>query len=98
MVEILIGPALAELGAIIVAPDSMRDDWSSPENESAVNALLDMVLASYSVDTKKIAVTGFSMVARAPGILQQRIRNVLAPRFQSPAARFWVPECTTILI
>src|SRR6266849_3882668 len=56
VVEILIGPALAELGAIIVAPDSMRGDWSSPENEKAVNALLDMVLAGYSVDTKKIAV------------------------------------------
>lgn len=61
VVEILIGPALAELGAIIVAPDSMRGDWSSPENESAVNALLEVVLAGYSVDTKKIAVTGFSM-------------------------------------
>ena len=61
VVGILIGPALAALGAIIVAPDSMGGDWSSPENESAVNALLDMVLASYSVDTKKIAVTGFSM-------------------------------------
>ena len=61
VVEILIGPALAELGAIIVAPDSMRGDWSTPENERAVNALLDMVLASYSVDTKKLVVTGFSM-------------------------------------
>lgn len=61
VVEILIGPALAELGAIIVAPDSVRGDWSSPENESAVNALLEMVLAGYSVDTKKIAVTGYSM-------------------------------------
>src|SRR5580765_5441488 len=61
VVGILIGPALAELGAIIVAPDSLRGDWSSPENEGAVNALLDMVLARYSVDMKKIAVTGFSM-------------------------------------
>ena len=61
VVRILIGPALAELGAIIVAPDSVRGDWSSPENESAVNALLDMVLAGYMIDSKKIAVTGFSM-------------------------------------
>src|ERR1700674_3656509 len=61
VVQILIGPALAELGAIIVAPDSMRGDWSSPENESAVNALLEVVLAGYSIDTKKIAVTGYSM-------------------------------------
>jgi len=61
VVKILIGPALAELGAIIVAPDSVRGDWSSPENDKAVNALLDMVEARYSIDKKKVAVTGFSM-------------------------------------
>ena len=61
VVRILIGPALAELGAVIVAPDSVRGDWSSPENERAVNALLDMVLVRYSIDKKKVAVTGFSM-------------------------------------
>jgi predicted peptidase len=61
VVRILIGPALAELGAIIIAPDSVRGDWSSPENEKAVNALLDMALAHYSIDKKKVAVTGFSM-------------------------------------
>jgi hypothetical protein len=33
--QILIGPALAELGAIIDAPDSVRGDWSSPEKEMA---------------------------------------------------------------
>jgi predicted peptidase len=61
MVQILIGPALAELGAIIVAPDSVRGDWSSPENEKAVNALLEMILARYPIDRKKVAVTGYSM-------------------------------------
>jgi|SRR5579864_6796429 len=61
MVQILIGPALAELGAIIVAPDSVRGDWSTPENQKAVNALLDVVLARYAIDKKKVVVTGFSM-------------------------------------
>jgi len=61
VLQILIGPALAQLGAIIVAPDSVRGNWTSPENEKAVNALLDMVLAHYSIDKKKVAVTGFSM-------------------------------------
>ncbi len=61
VVQILIGPALAELGGIIVAPDSMRGDWSSAENESAVSALLDMALARYAIDKKKMLVTGFSM-------------------------------------
>jgi len=61
MVKILIGPALAELGAIIVAPDSVQGNWSSPENEKAVNALLDMVLAHYPIDKNKLVVTGYSM-------------------------------------
>src|SRR6266853_1578559 len=61
VVKILIGPALAELGAIIVAPDSVRGNWSSPENEKAVNALLDTVLDRYSIDKKKVVVTGYSM-------------------------------------
>lgn len=61
VVDILIGPAFAELGAIIVAPDSVRGNWSTPENEKAVNALLDMVTARYAIDPKKIAVTGYSM-------------------------------------
>ncbi len=61
VVQILIGPAFAELGAIIVGPDSVKGDWSSPENEKAVNALLDSVQARYSIDKKKVVVTGFSM-------------------------------------
>lgn len=61
VVQILIGPALAELGAVLVAPDSVRGNWSSPENEKAVNALLDMVLARYAIDKTKVAVTGYSM-------------------------------------
>jgi len=61
VLDVLIGPGLAELGAIIVAPDSVRGNWSTPENEKAVNALLDTVLAHYAIDQKKIAVTGYSM-------------------------------------
>jgi predicted peptidase len=61
VMQILVRPALAELGAIIVAPDSVRGNWSSPENEKAVSALLDMVLEHYAIDRKKIAVTGYSM-------------------------------------
>jgi predicted peptidase len=61
VVRILIGPALAELGAIIVAPDSVRGDWSTIENEEGVRELLDMILARYSIDKKKVVITGFSM-------------------------------------
>ena len=61
VVQALVGPALAELGGIIVAPDSVRGDWSSPENEKAVSALLDEVEGRYAIDKKKIVVTGYSM-------------------------------------
>jgi len=61
VVRILVGPALVELGAIIVAPDSLRGDWSTPENEEGVSELLDMVMARYAIDKKKVLVTGYSM-------------------------------------
>ena len=61
MLDILVQPALAELGAIIVAPDSVEGGWDSPQNERAVIALLEAVLRTYSVDPRKVIVTGFSM-------------------------------------
>jgi predicted peptidase len=57
----LVGPGLADLGAIIVAPDSLAGGWNTEQNEHAVNDLLDAVIASYAIDTKKIVVTGYSM-------------------------------------
>lgn len=61
LMAILVKPALQELGAIIVAPDSIRGQWDSPENDRAVNKLLDGILAGYNIDKRKIVVTGFSM-------------------------------------
>jgi predicted peptidase len=57
----LIGPALKDLGAVIVAPESLGAGWESAQNESAVMALLDAVQAAYSIDPKRIAVTGYSL-------------------------------------
>src|SRR5262249_3750146 len=56
VLSILVRPALEELGAIIVAPDSLGGNWSTPENERAVKELLGDVLGSYSIDKKKIVV------------------------------------------
>jgi predicted peptidase len=61
VLEILVRPALADLGAIMIAPDSLGGPWDTSDNERAINLLLDAVLAGYSIDAGKVAVTGFSM-------------------------------------
>jgi predicted peptidase len=61
MLEILIQPALGELGAVIIAPDSLGGGWSTAVNEQGVKALLAAVEKSYALDQKKVVVTGFSM-------------------------------------
>jgi predicted peptidase len=57
----LVQPALAELRAIIIAPQSVGGAWSTASNERAVMSLLDAVRAAYSIDARRIAVTGYSM-------------------------------------
>jgi len=64
MLQILIQPALGELGALIVAPDSLGGGWSTAANEQGVNALLTAVEKSYAIDQKKVIVTGCSMGGR----------------------------------
>lgn len=64
MLQILIQPALGDLGAVIVAPDSLGGGWSTAANEQGVNALLAAVEKSYAIDQKKVLVTGFSMGGR----------------------------------
>ena len=62
VLRLLIAPGLAELGAVMVAPDSLNGGpWDTPQNEDAVLWLLDSVMRSYSIDRMKVIVTGFSM-------------------------------------
>jgi len=75
LVRIVVGPAFADLGAIIVAPDSLGGDWSTPENEDAVDDLLEAIVARYAVDTKKIAVTGYSMGGAGTWHIAEKFRR-----------------------
>jgi predicted peptidase len=75
LVKGIIGPALKELGAIIVAPDSVRGNWSTSENEKAVNVLLDMVMAQYAIDKNRVAVTGYSMGGTGSWHLAEKFRE-----------------------
>jgi len=61
VVSMLVGPALSELGAVIVAPDALVSGWDAPENEQAVMALLEAVAVRYKTDPARVVVTGFSM-------------------------------------
>src|SRR6185369_15019054 len=61
VLEMLLAPALEDLGAIIVAPDSKGGGWDSAKNDHAVNLLLADVFKNFNIDRKRIAVAGFSM-------------------------------------
>ena len=62
LLRILIAPGLAEFGAVIVAPDALNGGpWTTPQNEDAVLRLLDAVMRSYTIDPRRVIVTGFSM-------------------------------------
>lgn len=39
VLNILVRPALQELGMIIIAPDSIAGAWTTPENDLAVNTI-----------------------------------------------------------
>ncbi len=55
---------MRELGAIIAAPDSPGQGWTSPDSERAVLDLLDLLdvlTKSYRVDPERIVLTGYSM-------------------------------------
>ncbi len=59
--EILVEPALRELGAIIVAPLCPARTWVDPKSEEAVLALLEQVRDEYRIDPERTLVTGFSL-------------------------------------
>src|SRR5262249_31087939 len=62
LIDSLVGPAFAELDALIVAPDAQRDSsWTSERNEQVVVWLVRSVLKSYVVDPKRVVLTGYSM-------------------------------------
>jgi predicted peptidase len=54
-------PALTDLHAIIVAPDCPTRTWAEEGSDRAVMALLAQVMQEYSIDRRRVLVTGFSM-------------------------------------
>lgn len=59
----LVEPGLEELEAIVISPTCPLGNWTTSVSETAVMALLDHILANYSIDQSRILVTGYSMGA-----------------------------------
>ena len=72
MLEILVLPALAELGAIFVAPDATSGGWDNVESEKNVLDLVRVIKANYAIDEARTLVTGFSMGGRGTWYMAAR--------------------------
>ncbi len=70
--QAVVAPALASLGAIIVAPDCPSGAWTDATSERAVLALLERIMRDYSVDRTRVLVAGFSMGGRGTWFLSSR--------------------------
>lgn len=68
----VVAPALADWGAIIVAPDAPGRAWTDPVSERGALALLEDVMARYAIDRDRVLVTGFSMGGRGTWHLATR--------------------------
>ncbi len=69
---LLVAPALAELGAILVAPDCPEAHWTHPRSEQALLALVEHLRRTHAVDPERIVVTGFSVGAMGTWFLAAR--------------------------
>jgi predicted peptidase len=76
MIDGLVGPALADLGAVIVAPDAQDGDWTTPKNEQAVVWLTRSIQKSYAIDPKKVLLTGFSMGGQGTWFIGSRHQDL----------------------
>jgi len=86
---ILVEPALCELGAVIAAPDCPSPaGWDNPSSEAAVLALMNHLKRYYTIDDKKVVLTGFSLggigtwylAARYPDLFSAAIPVSAMPR------------------
>jgi predicted peptidase len=65
-------PGLGGHGAIVVAPDCPDRSWTEPLADQAVVALIEHIRATYTVDSRRILLVGFSMGGRGAWTLSAR--------------------------
>ena len=76
LLEVLVSPALEDLGAIIVAPEAVAQGWDNAESEKQVLDLIREIKANYAIDESKTLVTGFSLGGRGAWYLAARHPDV----------------------
>mgnify|MGYP005990902427 CR=1 FL=1 len=58
--DCLVTPGFEELDAIIISPNSNKQFWFEPANQSQVLALVDLASSYLPVDKEKVVITGYS--------------------------------------
>ena len=97
--EGLIGPAFRELGALIAAPDCQHGEWTNPQSESEVLALVEHLKIQFNIDTNRIALTGFSKGGAGTWYLAARHQELFAaaipvagmPQADTPSFAWRIP-------
>lgn len=84
--RMVVAPAAASLGAIIVAPDCPTAAWSDAAADAAVMALLDRVMREYSVDRRRVVVVGYSLGGRGTWFMASHHPNVFTAAIPMAAA------------
>ena len=100
ILESLIGPALHPLGALIVAPDAPKNNWTDPEAERAVIALVNEMRQRYPIDTMRTLVTGFGAGGMGTWFLTNkhpRLFRAAVPLASFPLARYTRMDRASIL-
>jgi predicted peptidase len=69
-------PGLADLQAIVIAPDVLGGDWTDAENEKAAVWLTQSAIQTYAIDPKRVVVTGYSMGGAGTWFIGSRHQDV----------------------
>ncbi len=100
LLEVLVQPALQDLGAIVVAPEvTTGQDWDNEDSEAQVLDLIRAIKANYAIDEDRTLVTGFSMggrgawymAARHPGLFRAAIPISARPEEDATEVDWQVP-------
>jgi len=95
LIEQLIGPGLAELDAVMVAPVSLGSDWRREDNERAVLALFEMIERTYNTDRARRVITGYSMGGIGTWYLIERHPQYFSAAIPISGYAGMVSGCTT---